>query len=163
MCNCSESQRPSGLQYTIYNNRCVKARLEDTYFDAHKALRSIIRKTFKPLSYLCQKERVDDLALVLLNFQPIKGSYTGKATVNLSDGDTFDLETGKSLAKKRVLDAYHKDFDSSMCEALKNLRTLVAGVEHYCAKHNIDISNIPQTEQIKNKIYNSGYKASKTI
>lgn len=161
MCNCSNPYRPSGLNYIVYNNRCVKAKLEDTYCDAYKALRSIISKLHKPFQQFPQEEMITDFTWSLLNFQGIKSSYTGKATVNLSDGDTFEEETGKSLAKKRVLDAYHKDFDSSMCYALENLRTICAGLEHYCTKHNIDFSEVPQVEQIENKIYNSGYKANK--
>lgn len=163
MCDCSNSQRPSGLNYSIYNDRCVKAKLEDTYCDAYKALRSVVAKVHKPFQYLpkIQEEDITNFTWALLDFRGIKPSYTGKATVNLSDGDIFDEETGKSLAKKRVLDAYHKDFDASMCYALESLRTLIAGVEHYCEKHNIDISGVPNAYEIRNKIYNSGYKMNK--
>lgn len=166
MCNCSDSQRPSGLTYSTYNNRCVKARLNDTFCDAYKALRSIISKVYKPFQYDYfnnQEERLTDFVWSLLDFKGIKPYYTSKATVNVSDGDVFNLETGKSIAKKRLLDSYHKDFDASMCKALENLRTLCAGVEHYCVKHNIDISNVPRVGQIGDKIYNSGYNVNKNL
>lgn len=152
------TERPSGLSYTNYNNRCIKAYLEETDCDAHLAMTSIITKLIP--GYLREKA-ITEIVSLLMGYTFIKPSYMGKATLNIADGDTFDEEEGKRLAKERVLEKYHKDFDGKMIYALNMLRTFCAGVEHYCRKHNIDIDYVPTVSDIELKIYDSGRKARK--
>lgn len=152
------TERPSGLSYTNYNNRCIKAYLEGTACDAHLAMTSIITKLIP--GYL-REEAVTEIVSLLMGYTFIDDTYTGKATLNIADGDTFDEEAGKRIAKRRILNKYHKDFDGKMTYALNMLRTFCAGTEHYCKKHNIDIEEVPSVSEIERKIYDSGKKAGR--
>lgn len=153
---CSNSG--SGIRYEVFNNRCVKAKLPKTFCDAHSAICSILNKANPDFE---SDDEIVTVAGVLLPEFGMQGEYTAKATVNVADGDSFDIEIGKNLAKRRLLDKYHKDFDRSMKKALLKARTFVAALEHYCEKHNIDFKNVPSERDIEDKIYFSGYAKGK--
>ena len=83
----------------------------------------------------------------------MKDTYECKAKCNTNDGDTFDLETGKKIARERVLQRYHRDLDRSMQEFLKQIRVLEAHTLKYMDKHDIEIVGVPTTEEIYEKSF----------
>lgn len=83
----------------------------------------------------------------------MKDTYECKAKCNTDDGDTFDLETGKKIARERVLERYHRDLDKSMQEFLKQIRVLEAHTLKYMDKHNIEVVGVPTTEEIYEKSF----------
>lgn len=83
----------------------------------------------------------------------MKDTYECKAKCNTKDGDTFDLETGKKIARERVLERYHRDLDKSMQEFLKQIRVLEAHTLKYMDKHNIEVVGVPTTEEIYEKSF----------
>ena len=83
----------------------------------------------------------------------MKDTYECKAKCNTEDGDTFDLETGKKIARERVLERYHRDLDKSMQEFLKQIRVLEAHTLKYMDKHGIDVVGVPTTEEIYEKSF----------
>lgn len=83
----------------------------------------------------------------------MKDIYECKAKCNTDDGDAFDLETGKKIARERVLERYHRDLDKSMQDFLKQIRVLEAHALKYMDKHNIEIVGVPTTEEIYDKSF----------
>lgn len=147
----ANSQRPgSGIQYEIFNDKVVRATLENTDYDAERSIckilcnipTSVINFMVKPPFSSCCK---------------MANSYVGKAKVNTDEGDTFDYEVGSKLARERCLDKYHKAFDSRIAWALEDARSLVAWIEHYAEKKNIDTSGIASVEELK-EVYFRGMK-----
>ena len=147
----ANSMRPgSGIQYEIFNDKVVRATLENTDYDAERSIRKILYSV--PTS--------------VIEFQvkpPFGGcttmanSYVGKAKVNTDEGDTFDYEVGSKLARERCLDKYHKAFDSRIVWALEDARSLVAWIEHYAEKKNIDTSGVASVDELK-EMYFRGMK-----
>ena len=147
----ANSMRPgSGIQYEVFNNKVIRATLNDTSYDAERSLRKIMYSV---------PTRVIDFQVR----SPFGGccemanSYVGKAKVNTEEGDTFYYEIGSKLARKRCLDKYHKAFDSRIAWALEDARSLVAWIEHYAEKKNIDTSGIASVEELK-EVYFRGMK-----
>ena len=138
----ANSQRPnSGVQYEVFNDKVIRASLNGTAIDAIQAVSRICNKI--PTSILEFNVRTyGGIAF-------IKDSYSGKAKVNTTEGDTFDAEVGSKLARSRCLEKYHKAFDSRICMALEDARSMVAWLEHYCDKKQIDTSAIPTVDKIK--------------
>ena len=139
---CIFDDRPSGLNFETFNNRVVKASLYDTGTDASRAINSICDKA---------NLRVLDAGIYFSEKAYIPDSFTGKAKLNVAQGDTWNEETGSQLARERCLSKYHKAFDSRITMALEDARALVVCFEHYCKKHGIDSSKIPTEDEIKNK------------
>lgn len=75
--------------------------------------------------------------------------YTAKSKLNVAAGDTFDEEEGKRIARERVLDKYHSDLNEALCAYLQDARELVARLENYMLKHNIDYSSALTEDEIK--------------
>ena len=138
----ANSQRPnSGVQYEVFNDKVVRASLNRTAFDAVQAV-----------SRICHKIPTSILEFDVRTFggnATINDAQIGKAKVNTAEGDTFDAEVGFKLARSRCLEKYHKAFDSRICMALEDARSMVAWLEHYCDKKQIDTSAIPTVDKIK--------------
>lgn len=158
-CFCETSaNRPNGLSFTNYNDRCIKAKLQNTEMDGFKAISSIVDKaTGRSLPVEC----IAEVAVLLADGYVLESSYEGKSQVNIADGDVFDLDLGYDIAKNRCLDKYHKDFDALICKALERARTLTVAITRYCEKHKINIENVPSEKEIHDKVYLSGCKAGK--
>lgn len=75
--------------------------------------------------------------------------YMAKSKLNVAAGDTFDEEEGKRIARERVLDKYHDDLNEALCAYLQDARELVARLENYMLKHDIDYSSAMTEAQIK--------------
>ena len=148
----ANSMRPgSGIQYDVFNNKVIRATLNDTAYDAENSLCKVMYSV--PTSVI-------DFQLKSHPFEGcsvMENSYVGKAKVNTDEGDTFDYEVGSKLARERCLDKYHKAFDSRITWALKDARSLVAWIEHYAEKKNIDTSGIASVEELK-EVYFRGMK-----
>lgn len=80
---------------------------------------------------------------------PMDNEFSAHSKVNLAKGDTYDKEYGENLAKARCLDKYHKQFNKRMCAFLNDARAMIASVEHYMDKHNIDYSQVESIESMK--------------
>lgn len=76
-------------------------------------------------------------------------TYKAKSKLNVAAGDTFDEEEGKRIARERVLDKYHEDLNSALCAYLQDARELVARLENYMLKHDIDYSSAMTEAEIK--------------
>ena len=137
-------ERPSGLQYDVFNEKVVKASLIGTDGDAWSAVSSVVGKA-----------NLNCLGVVVsayeLSMPPI---FTGKAKLNTDEGDTWDLDVGKDLARKRCLDKYHRNFDTRIKMVLKDARKLVAFLEHYCEKKGIDTSSVSSIDELYDKAFN---------
>ena len=147
----ANSMRPgSGIQYEIFNNKVIRATLNDTDYDAERSLRKIMYSVPTSVIDFQVKSPFDGCC-------EMANSYVGKAKVNTEEGDTFDYEVGSKLARERCLDKYHKAFDSRIAWALEDARSLVAWIEHYAEKKNIDTSGVSSIEELK-EVYFRGMK-----
>lgn len=79
----------------------------------------------------------------------LKPQYRGIVRVNTKDGDTWDEETGKLEAYKKVMRKYHKNMDKNLCAFLADVRGLCAGIEYYLDKKGVDYSKVPSVEGLK--------------
>ena len=147
----ANSMRPgSGIQYEVFNNKVIRATLNDTDCDAERSLRKIMYSV--PTSVIEFQVKSPFVGCC-----GMANSYVGKAKVNTEEGDTFDYEVGSKLARERCLDKYHKAFDSRIAWALEDARSLVAWIEHYAEKKNIDTSGVASIEELK-EVYFRGMK-----
>ena len=148
----ANSMRPdSGIQYEVFNNKVIRATLNGTDYDAERSINKILNSVPTSVINFYVKSPIDD------GFCEMAHSYVGKAKVNTEEGDTFDYEVGSKLARERCLDKYHKAFDSRITWALEDARSLVAWIEHYAEKKNIDTSGIASVEELK-EVYFRGMK-----
>lgn len=148
----ANSMRPgSGIQYDVFNNKVIRATLNGTDYDAVRSINKILNSVPTSVIDFYVKSSLDDGCCEMAN------SYVGKAKVNTDEGDTFDYEVGSKLARERCLDKYHKAFDSRITWALKDARSLVAWIEHYAEKKNIDTSGVASIEELK-EVYFRGMK-----
>lgn len=141
MCDSINSERnSSSFKYEAYNDKIVKAVLMDTRDD----FGSVVEKIFDRANL--------ESFWAIDNSSFMKDSYSGKAKVNFDDGDTFNFDTGKEIARKRCLEKYHKAFDKRMCQLLYDARKLEATIEFYAKKKGVDFSCVPNVEEVlKNK------------
>lgn len=147
----ANSMRPgSGIQYEIFNGKVVRATLENTDYDAERSIRKILYSVPTSVIDFQVKGPFDGCTTMA-------SSYVGKAKVNTDEGDTFDYEVGSKLARERCLDKYHKAFDSRITWALEDARSLVAWIEHYAEKKNIDTSGVASIDELK-EVYFRGMK-----
>ena len=79
----------------------------------------------------------------------LNDTYEAKSKLNVAAGDTFNEEEGKRIARERVLDKYHGDLNAALCAYLQDAREIVARLENYMLKHNIDYSSALTEEEIK--------------
>ena len=139
----ANSMRPgSGIQYEIFNDKVVRATLENTDYDAERSICKILCNVPTSVINFMVKPRFSGCC-------EMANSYVGKAKVNTDEGDTFDYEVGSKLARERCLDKYHKAFDSRVVWALEDARSLVAWIEHYAEKKNIDTSGVVSVDELK--------------
>lgn len=141
-CNCENccDRYHSTITYRTYTSGgVVKAELADTTFDAAALVCRLVEKAdMKTIN-------LDGIYDTLL-LDPV---YRGKARANTKEGDTFNEDIGREMAKGRALEKYHRAMDKKICNALADARRLVATIEHYCEKKSIDISKTPTVEDIK--------------
>lgn len=79
----------------------------------------------------------------------LRNQYKGVCKVNEKDGDTFNSEYGKDLARAKCMQRYHRDLDPILRKYLTDARKLVAAFEHYMWKHNIDFENVKSVEDMR--------------
>lgn len=138
----------SALDYKVYpSGGVVKAEVAGTMFDAMIVMNNLVEKA--NLKTLVLDGIWEE---TLLN-----SSYRGKAKVNTTDGDMFSEEIGKEIARGKALEKYHRAFDKKILTMLMDARVLVATIEHYCKKKDIDVSKIPSIEELSKKRFD-GYK-----
>ena len=148
----ANSMRPgSGIQYEVFNDKVIRATLNGTDYDAERSINKILYSVPTSVINFYTKSSLDNGCCGMAH------SYVGKAKVNTEEGDTFDYEVGSKLARERCLDKYHKAFDSRIAWALEDARSMVAWIEHYAEKKNIDTSGIASVEELK-EVYFRGMK-----
>lgn len=86
---------------------------------------------------------------VINGVRTLNKNYMAKSKLNVAAGDTFDEEEGKRIARERVLDKYHRDLNEALCAYLQDAREVVARLENYMLKHDIDYSSALTESQIK--------------
>lgn len=91
----------------------------------------------------------------ILNDLSISNQYRGVAKTNFSEGDKFNKAIGEEVAYGRVMQKYHKNFDTQMKEFLKDIRILEAATENYMDKRAIDYKEVPSVEDVKNVRFSS--------
>lgn len=79
----------------------------------------------------------------------LNADYMAKSKLNVAAGDTFDEEEGKRIARERVLNKYHGDLNKTLCAYLQDAREIVARLENYMLKHDIDYSSALTEYDIK--------------
>ena len=94
-----------------------------------------------------------DFYLPLLNPR-----YRAIVKVNEEDGDTWDATVGRAEAHAKVTRKYHKEMDYYLRLLLEDARNLVAGIEHYLEKRNIDYAKVDTIEAIKDKRFNQNQR-----
>ena len=138
--------RRSNLTYSVIKEVNTKngphmvgkttAMLEDCGFDACHIVDKITRNCTNPVFRIDGVRMLDDY-------------YVAKSKLNGAAGDTFNEEEGKRIARERVLDKYHSDLNAALCAYLQDAREIVARLENYMLKHNIDDSSALTEEEIK--------------
>lgn len=141
--------RRSNLTYNIIKEVNTKngphmvgkttAMLEDCKFDACRIMDKITRNCTNPVFGIFGVDGVHML----------DEYYVAKSKLNVAAGDTFDEEEGKRIARERVLDKYHGDLNAALCAYLQDAREIVARLENYMLKHNIDYSSALTEYDIK--------------
>lgn len=141
--------RRSNLTYNIIKEVNTKngphmvgkttAMLEDCKFDACRIMDKITRNCTNPVFGIFGVDGVHML----------DEYYVAKSKLNVAAGDTFNEEEGKRIARERVLDKYHGDLNAALCAYLQDAREIVARLENYMLKHNIDYSSALTEEEIK--------------
>ena len=84
-------------------------------------------------------------------------NYVAHSKVNYDGGDTFDSNEGCKIAKQKVMEKYHRDFDNGIRDFLYELRSVEAAIQFYCDKHDIDYFSVEYPEMIKLKKYGNYY------
>lgn len=138
--------RRSNLTYSVIKEVNTKngphmvgkttAMLEDCGFDACHIVDKITRNCTNPVFSIDGVRMLDDY-------------YVAKSKLNVAAGDTFNEEEGKRIARERVLDKYHGDLNAALCAYLQDAREIVARLENYMLKHNIDYSPALTEDEIK--------------
>lgn len=150
-CNCKNCSRREGRSTITYrtfaSGGVVKAELGDTTFDAASLIARLVDKA--DMKTIGLEGIYTDVLL--------DSVYRGKARANMAEGDTFNEEIGKEMAKGRALEKYHRAMDRKVRMLLNDARRLVATVEHYCEKKSIDISDVPTVEDIKRSHFTGHY------
>lgn len=141
--------RRSNLTYSVIKEVNTKngphmvgkttAMLEDCEFDACRIVDKITRNCTNPVFGIVGVDGVH-----MLNEY-----YVAKSKLNVAAGDTFDEEEGKRIARERVLDKYHDDLNEALCAYLQDAREIVARLENYMLKHDIDYSSALTESAIK--------------
>ena len=143
-CNGDVQPRQDGLSFSYYPQAgVVKAKLNGVEWNVMTAIHKLCRNHSKFLN--CYPD--DELFM--------SNQFFGKARANQFMGDTFDQTYGEDLARERCMTKYHKNFDSRMRLFLKDVRTLLGAVEHYCDVVGIDYSEVESVEEIRAKRFNN--------
>lgn len=125
------------------------ATMEGCKYDATRILSKLVYNNSKYFS-LSSFYEDEDIGM--------EDSYRGIVVCNTAEGDVYDEREGRREAYKKVMKKYHKDLDRKLRDALKDVRELAAGIEHYMDKKGIDYSGVAATEELKAKKFGS-YKA----
>ena len=138
--------RRSNLTYSVVKEVNTKkgphmvgktiATLEDCSLDAYHIVAKITSNCTDPVF------SIDGVRL-------LNEDYMAKSKLNVAAGDTFDEEEGKRIARERVLDKYHDDLNEALCAYLQDAREIVARLENYMLKHDIDYSPALTESEIK--------------
>lgn len=112
------------------------ATLEDCGLDAYHIVAKITRNCTDPV-------------FSIIGVRMLNEDYMAKSKLNVAAGDTFDEEEGKRIARERVLSKYHGDLNMALCEYLQDAREVVARLENYMLKHDIDYSSALTEYDIK--------------
>lgn len=138
--------RRSNLTYSVIKEVNTKkgphmvgkttAILEDCGMDAYHIVAKIVGNCTDPVFM------VDRIRL-------LNEDYVAKSKLNVAAGDTFDEEEGKRIARERVLNKYHDDLNEALCAYLQDAREVVARLENYMLKHDIDYSSALTESEIK--------------
>lgn len=129
--------RRSNLTYSVIKEVNTKngprmvgkttAILEDCGLDAYHIVAKIVSNCTDPV-------------FSINGVRMLNEDYMAKSKLNVSAGDTFDEEEGKRIARERVLAKYHGDLNMALCAYLQDAREVVARLENYMLKHDIDYS-----------------------
>lgn len=129
----------STITYKVFKEgNIVKACLSNTEGDAYNIIDNVLNKA----NTKCVSAHTYFNVILPEN-------YKASARCNVKGGDAFNEEYGKELARSRVLERYHRDIHRYIRQALEDLRVLVATMEHYCDKHDIDYSEVASVEELK--------------
>ena len=143
-CNGDTQPRQDGLNFSYYPQAgVVKAKLNGVEWNVLTAIHKLCRNHSKFLN--CCPD--DELFMA--------DQFFGKSRANQKMGDTYNQTCGENLARERCMAKYHKNFDSRMRLFLKDVRTLLGAVEHYCDVVGIDYSEVESVEEIRAKRFNN--------
>ena len=143
-CNGDTQPRQDGLSFSYYPQAgVVKAKLNGVEWNVMTAIHKLCRNHSKFLN--CYPED----ALFMTD------QFFGKSRANQKMGDTYNQTCGENLARERCMAKYHKNFDSRMRLFLKDVRTLLGAVEHYCDLVCIDYSDVKSVEKILAQRFNN--------
>ena len=143
-CNGDTQPRRDGLSFSYYPQAgVVKAKLNGVEWNVLTAIHKLCRNHSKFLN--CYP--TNDLIM--------SDQFFGKSRANQKMGDTYNQTCGENLARERCMAKYHKNFDSRMRLFLKDVRTLLGAVEHYCDVVGIDYSEVESVEEIRAKRFNN--------
>ena len=141
--------RRSNLTYNIIKEVNTKngphmvgkttAMLEDCELDAFRIVDKITCNCTNPVFGIVGMDRI----------RMLDEYYMAKSKLNVAAGDTFNEEEGKRIARERVLDKYHGDLNAALCAYLQDAREIVARLENYMLKHDIDYSSALTEAEIK--------------
>lgn len=155
----SDVNRRSALRYEYIDEANVNgkktfigktfARISGCCWDASNVINKLMKNSgFMDRCYLAEDDD-GELNGDAYFFYPMTDEFSAHSKVNLAKGDTYDKEYGENLAKVRCLEKYHKQFNKRMCAFLKDARVMIASVERYMDKHNIDYSRVESIESMK--------------
>lgn len=106
----------------------VKATMPNCSYDVAKTVNQIARASH----YFCLCNYGYNNNTILMD-----NCFEGVAKVHPESDDSFDMKTGKIIAKNKCVAKYNKSFDRKMVKVVRDAENLVKALKDYCDNHYI--------------------------
>ena len=140
-----EYRKGAVIYRTYEQGGVVRAEIDDVKHDASEAIRRMMLNS--------DIKMIDTDLLYASDAAELDYSYYGKARVHSED--EFDITEGENISRAKALEKYHRAYDKKILAFLKDARSLVATIEHYCEKKGIDTSSVLSVDGLKAARFNT--------
>ena len=87
----------------------------------------------------------------------LHSTYTGVSKVNENEGDMYDPQVGRDIAKSKAIDKFQRAMKGNLRYLLAELNRAVASVEHYMDIHGINYDDVINVHHVKATKYRDAY------
>ena len=126
----------SGIEYKTFDDGRIT---QATLYGVADNLESMLKRTMQNSKYFDYQY----CTAMLPN------TYTAKAKAHPHDIEigAFNPDTGMDISHDRVMEKYHKAFDTEFVKVLSDANQVVARLVHYACKKGIDISKVKSIDE----------------